>query len=1190
MYLKRLEIQGFKSFADKIKLNFNKGITAVVGPNGSGKSNIGEAIRWVLGEQSAKILRGNKMEDVIFVGTEFRKPLGFAEVSITIDNADGKLPFEYTEVTATRRVYRSGESEYMINRTKCRLKDLQTLFMDTGIGKDGYSIIGQGRIDEILSSKSEDRRLIFEEASGIVKYKTRKIESERKLEKTEENLTRINDILSELEYQLVPLKEQSEKAKSFLEYRNKLNEIEINLFVEQITKNKDTLVEMDNKFNVVKDDIDKNQKDLEIFQEEIDKLSEKIKTLDTEYEVAIKEFYSIETEMEKINSNIELNDEKIKNCINSNTKIENEKGSIGKRISGLKAEKEEKLNKLNYLNENLDKYSNDLNSKLEEFNNLIGNLDESEKHIEDLKQGILDKINVQSDKKLQINNMENHIKNLNLRFESLGRDLKEYKLELEDILKRKNQTIENINRANSEIEKAKEKTTTLEDEKRVNETILLSDRKILDNSKQELEHKISRNRILSDMEDNLDGYNKSVKMVLNESKNSNILGSGILGALAQLIKVERKFESAIEMSLGGALQNIVTKTEEEAKNAINYLKVNKIGRATFLPISSVKPRSLDNVTINKLSMQKGFCGVASDLLEYDSQIDGIVKNLLGKVVIVENLDCGINISRQFRYSFKVVTLDGDVLNPGGSMSGGSKNTRIGGILGRNREIKELEEDIKSLEKVVNEKKVIIEKLEKKINEFDRLIENEEIIIRNSELILIRDESHLNQITENEEKYNAKNNIILNDIKEIETKLKVNKEEKDMFSKELNSINNEIENLNKIVSDNQLKHKEEQNIKENLNKDISDFRVAVGSIKENILTINETIEKIEKDITNLLDEDKEKQNELKNNFDQLNILKEQKLQFENNVIELKDEKGKRDSYVVKILEDKKDLEKELKDKNNDYSATNKRIYLLQEDFNRIEFRKEKLDNEIVSLQNKLWDEYETTYLNALENKIDIGSLSKAQNTINSLKVHIKNLGHVNVASIDEYVNIKERYEFINEQKKDMEVAKEKLRVVIKDITGKMKENFIKQFSLINENFNKVFYELFEGGRAELKLVDENNVLESGIDIIVQPPGKKLQNMMLLSGGERAFTAIALLFSILRLKPTPFCVLDEIEAALDDANVNRFGFYLKRFISNTQFIVITHRKGTMESSDSIYGVTMEEHGVSKVVSMKLGDKAS
>ena len=696
MYLKRLEMQGFKSFAEKIKLDFNCGITAVVGPNGSGKSNIADAIRWVLGEQSVKTLRGSKMEDVIFAGTEHRKPLGFAEVTIVLDNSDSTLPIDYEEVAITRRVYRSGESEYLINKTNCRLKDITELLLDTGIGRDGYSVIGQGRIDEILSTRSEDRRQIFEEASGIMKYKVRKHDAEKKLELTRQNLERINDIIAELESQLEPLREQSEKARRFLDLREELKVLEVNVYLDSMKKFRDRLEVMDKQLKTVQDQInDENNKLDEITRSNKEK-TDLLKTMDERLEEAKQLFYEMEGNLERCSSEIKLNQEKIANLMQNIERLDTEKAELREKIEVLETEEAGKKDRLKYLERQLEEYSAKLAGYEKQMEELLKTLDEEERSIELLKSEIMDKMDIQSDKKLQISNLRSHIENMQKRQRSIDTEVYQNVVEKDREKMKKEELTESIRNAEQHIKGHKEKLSGLFREREETDKMLSELRMKQAKINSDIQSKSSRVRTLREMEQKLEGYNRSVREVLQACHASPQFGRGIHGALAQLIEVDRKYETAIEISLGGALQNIVTQTEEDAKKAIEFLKRNKLGRATFLPISSVEGRGFDNQTMARIKQCEGFCGVASELVSYDSVYTGIIRNLLGKVVVIDNLDNGIKMARKFRYSFRIVTLDGDLLNTGGAMSGGSLENRGTGILTRNREISELDEELKSL--------------------------------------------------------------------------------------------------------------------------------------------------------------------------------------------------------------------------------------------------------------------------------------------------------------------------------------------------------------------------------------------------------------------------------------------------------------------------------------------------------------
>lgn len=1188
MYLKRLEMQGFKSFAEKIRLDFDCGITAVVGPNGSGKSNIADAIRWVLGEQSAKTLRGSKMEDVIFAGTEHRKPLGFAEVTIVLDNSDSALPIDYDEVAITRRVYRSGESEYLINKTNCRLKDITELLLDTGIGRDGYSVIGQGRIDEILSTRSEDRRQIFEEASGIMKYKIRKQEAEKKLELTRQNLERINDIIMELEAQLEPLREQSEKARRFLDLREELKVLDVNVFLNSMEKSRERLKTLEEQLKTVQDQISDENKKLEEITASNREKTEMLKSLDEKLESAKQKYYEAEGSLERCNSEISLNKEKIANFIQNIERLDAEKAELREKIEALEKEEESRQNRLQYLEKQLEEYSTKLAGYEKQMEELLKTLDEEERRIELLKSGIMDKMDICSDKKLQISNLRTHIENMQKRQKSIDAEVYQNIVEKDRELMKKEELSESIRKAEMLIKEHKNQIAALSAERGETDRMLSELRTRHAKINSDIQSKSARVRTLREMEQRLEGYNRSVREILHACRSSAEFGKGIHGALAQLIEVEKKYETAIEISLGGALQDIVTQTEEDAKKAIGFLKQNNLGRATFLPISSVKGKGFDDQTLGQIKQCAGFCGIAADLVRHDAQYTGIVRSLLGKVVVVDNLDNGIRMARRFRHSFRIVTLEGDLLNTGGSISGGSVDKRGTGILTRNREIGELDEELKALEQQEAEVSNDIRLLTDDVARIDSEIASFESEIKNSELVKIRDESHLAQTEENISKLAARIEMLRQEKEQLERQVKDTGTELAKYENELLKTEDEINEARKTVAEFQEKHKEGQAARDALHQDITDFKISVNSILESIAGVKENTGRLQTEKESLEKNIARKESEQDRFRDEVKKLEEQIEGLNARIKKHQEEKSGRSFEIDRLTEERKVLEEDIYDIVNKINDINKDILLLKEEYSRTEVKKTRLEAEIEALQDRIWNEYELIYSSALELKRDIGSISGAQRRISEIRNMIKELGPVNVASIDEYIKTKERYEFMTNQRNDMEQAREKLLRVISEMTSIMKKQFLEQFELINKNFNDVFRELFNGGRASLALVDRENVLESGIEIEAQPPGKKLQNMMLLSGGERAFTAIALLFAILRLKPTPFCVLDEIEAALDEANVYRFVEYLKNYSCNTQFIVVTHRKGTMEGSDVLYGVTMEEHGISKVVSMKLGEK--
>lgn len=1189
MFLKRLDIQGFKSFAEKICLDFNNGITAIVGPNGSGKSNVADAIRWVLGEQSIKTLRGGKMEDVIFAGTEYRKPLGFAEVSITIDNSDSTLPIEFGEVTITRRIFRSGESEYLINKTACRLKDITELLLDTGIGKDGYSVIGQGKVDEILSNRSEDRRLIFEEASGIMKYKVRKLDSEKKLELTRQNLERINDIILELESQMAPLKEQSETARRYLDLRESLKELDVNVYLDSIEKFREKLKVFDEQYKSVKDQVEfENNKLTEITSSNKEK-TDLLKSFDEKLESSRQQYYALEGNLERCASDIKVNNEKIGNLTQNIERLNFEINEHQVKMAGLDKEESGKLNKLKYLEKQLNDYTSKLLEYEKQMEELLKTLDESERHIEHLKTGIMDKMDIQSDKKMQIGNIKMHMENMQKRQKSIDHEVYQNVVENDSEKIKREDLTESIRCASDTIRKQKTRLQELVSE-RTESDKMLDDMHLKQNKlKSEIQFKTSRVRTLREMEQNLEGYNRSVRQVLQACRESPEFGKGIHGALAQLIKVDKKYETAIELTLGSVLQNIVTQTEEDAKKAIEYLKSNKLGRATFLPISSVIGKNFDSATLGRITRSEGFCGVASGLIQYDSKYEGIIANLLGKVIVVGSLDNAIRMARSFGYSFRIVTLDGDILSTGGSMSGGSLENRGPGILSRSREIEELDLELHKLKESEAAQEKDINLLTEDISQIISEITSIESDIKNNELVKIRDESHLAQVDENMKKLTAKMDMLKQEKEQLDRQLNEISIELAKYQQELLAIEKGIEETKRIVAEYQEKHKEDQTVRDALHADITDFKISVNSIRESMDSVKENSERLASEKESLQKGIIRKESEKQKCQNEIQHLTELNEGLQTVIKKHEEEKSGKTFELDRLSEERRILEDDIHDIVNKINDVNKNILLLQEEYSRVEVKKAKLESEMETLQDRMWNEYELTYSSALLLKKDIGSLTQAQKRITELRNNIKELGAVNVSSIEEYVKTKERYEFMSTQRNDMEQAREKLLRVVQEMTSIMKKQFMEQFKLINENFNIVFKELFDGGRASLRLEDEENVLESGIEIEVQPPGKKLQNMMLLSGGERAFTAIALLFAILRLKPTPFCVLDEIEAALDDANVYRFSEYLKRYSVQTQFIMVTHRKGTMEGSDMLYGVTMQEHGVSKIVSMKMEEKA-
>ena len=1180
MYLKRLELQGFKSFADKTVLEFMPGITSVIGPNGSGKSNISDAIRWVLGEQSMKSLRGNKSLDIIFAGTQNRKSLGFAEASLVFDNSDGVLPIEYTEVTVTRKIYRSGETGYYINKVPCRLKDVLELFMDTGIGRDGYSIIGQGKIDEILSNKSEDRRHIFEEAAGIVKYRVRKQETEKKLEHTKLNLLRINDILSEIETNMEPLKNQAEKAKKYLNLREELKNIEIGLFIFNIEKYKVNLEEIVKDVEIYQNQCNEEEGRLERIKILKEELKSQIDDITNQIEQMSNLGFESQKEIEMLNSDINVAKTRIENNKENKERFEKETEELKIKIEELKEEIKQKQDKKNNLRQNKEKFTSELQEKEQELEKITKKLSSKEIEIEGYKKKVEEntdkKYELQSDINTQNINYENYEKRqrqIKNEITSNISELDSTRITKEDISKqfyeidnKRNKIVKDLEQINEKKEEANKKIKSFEN----NINILSSEMRI----------KESRQKFLIETEKEKEGYIKSVKDLLKDCENIKELGKGMHGVLANIIEVPEQYQTAIEMCLGISLQNIVTDTDEDAKKLVEHLRKNKLGRASFLPISSVKGKKLDKVKTN----EKGYIGIASDLINFNKKYEQIILNLLGRTVIVDNMDTAIKIAKQNNHSFRIVTLEGDLINPSGAITGGSVSKKTVNILGRGKEIEKLEKEIK----VIKEK---IEKLEKEKQEYENSVEDTldiatslEKELQEIDITYATEKQKVVSIDENISKLETRLNKLKEENKSLETQKSEAINKKEEIKQEIEKLDEEIEKLTKIIKEYAELNKDNQKYIDDLNFDITNLKISVSSFDESEASIEEIEERINLDIENT-------NKSIENKRVQIEEINNDNLELENSIQELK-------QNIEKIKEEVKSSGNKIEELKNSRIQKNKKLNEQEEQITekfkviedlksqivKLDVKKNKLEDDINSIINKMWEEYELTP-NSVSDYKKPDNIALTQKKVNNLRSDIKELGSVNIDSIEEYKNLKERYDFMSEQRVDLENTMTKLRKMISDMTGIMKKQFKERFEIINKNFDEVFKELFGGGTASLKLEDEDNILECGIEITVQPPGKKLQNMTLLSGGEKAFTAIALLFAILKINPAPFCVLDEIEAALDDVNVYRYADYLKKFSNETQFLVITHRKGTMEVADTVYGVTMEENGISKLLSMKL-----
>ena len=1179
MYLKRIEMQGFKSFADKTVLEFKPGITTVIGPNGSGKSNISDAIRWVLGEQSMKSLRGAKSEDIIFAGTQARKSLGFAEVSIVIDNNDNKLPIEYSEVTVTRKIYRSGETGYFINKVPCRLKDILELFMDTGIGKDGYSIIGQGKIDEILSNKSEDRRHIFEEAAGIVKYRTRKQESEKKLEQTKLNLLRINDILAEIEANIEPLKLQSDKAKQFLDLREELKSIEVGLFIYNINTYKEKLEQLVKDEDIITSQKEAEDSKMEALQASREELRQVVDDITAQIENMQNIGFESSNKIEKINSEIGISNERIQNNSANKQRLEAEILEVKNRIEELNEEQKQKLEKKTNLTSNKEKFEKELAEKETELAELSKKLSAKELEIEGKKQIVQDNIDKKYELAAEINTQDVNYENLEKRKKQLKNEIDSVISELDstrygkneiskgfyDIESKRNIAVENLEKSVQAKEQNMQKLKQYEEE--------ISKLTYTQRMKQ------ARHQFLIETEKEKEGYNKTVKSLLVACDKDSSLNKGIHGVLANLISVEKEYETAIEMCLGQSLQNVVTSTEQDAKKMIEYLRSNSLGRASFLPIASVQGKKLD-----KLTKMDGVIGIASDLVKCKKEYEQIILSLLGRTVVVEDMDTAIALAKKDKYSFRIVTLKGDIISSSGSISGGSVQTKTVNILGRSKEIEDLEKELKKLEKQIADKTAEKEEYASSIGDSIEQTAKLEKELQEIEIVYATEKQKMVAVEENITRLENRLAKLKEEVTQTEKQKEENRLLKEQKEAEIQALTQQIEELNKVIEEFALNNKDNQKYIDDLNFDITNLKISVTSFDESESSIEEMVERISQDIKNNEQSIENKNQNILAITEENTKLEQTITEYNNQIEQIKQEVTNSGTKVEELKQERIAKNEKLVNTENEIQSQFSTLESLKEQIIKLDVKKTKLEQDLQQVVESLWNEYELTP-NSTEEYQKPNNVATAQKQVNSLRNKIKDLGSINIDSIEEYKKTKERYDFMSEQRLDLENTASKLRKIIGDMTTTMQNQFKEKFELINKNFNEVFTELFNGGKAELILENEENILECGIDIRVQPPGKKLQNMMLLSGGEKAFTAIALLFAILKINPAPFCILDEIEAALDDVNVYRFAEYLKKFCKQTQFLVITHRKGTMEAGDSVYGVTMEENGISKLLSIKL-----
>ena len=1184
MRLKSIEMQGFKSFADKIYLDFNSGITAIVGPNGSGKSNISDAIRWVMGEQSIKSLRGSKMEDVIFAGTETRKALGFAEVTLILDNTDGFFDLDFPEIAVTRRVYRSGDGEFYINKTQCRLKDIHELFMDTGLGRDGYSIIGQGKIDNILSSKSDDRRQIFEEAAGISKYKYRKNEAEKKLEQTADNLTRVKDILGELEGQIEPLRKQSEKAKQYLKFRDELKDLEIGVSVISIGNIKNDLSKAEQDIGIVESQISNIKTEIEKTDQEISRMYEEVQQYDDEMEDCRQSDRRVSDAVNDLTNRINLLTSNMEHNQADMQRLQNEISFGNQNSQNFDCELAEHLKSL----EALKSQSAGIDDTIVEFSEKAKQtgLDASDKNaeLEQIKSDIIDKTAKISNIKGSVTNLNILIENFEKRQSVIEADFTEKGSNYEELKQNLDEIDQKITDKNRMMEELKRTINHLEEQYGEANASFQKSMAAKNEYTLRLSQNINKRNMLSEMENEFEGFAKGVKNVMTAYKKGYIHGADIRGPLSQLITTDKQYILAIETALGAANQNIVTQNDQDAKTAIRYLKEKRLGRVTFLPISAIRAKQFNAQNVQN---RPGFVAVASDLVRCEEHYRNIVSSVLGTTVIADTLDNAVAIAKQSGYKFRIVTLGGDIVQAGGALTGGSAG-KTTGSLSRASEIESLGTEIVTLKKQISKEEEQIRRYTGDIASLTENIKlnNEKLSGYSDEYIrMCSDRDHFDQLLlsmgESREQLENERKDIQRQISELNQTIRDNLSEIELETSAISKLEEQISKEQKLYAEMTGRNEE-------LSNTLTELSIRKNSILKDIELQNERIQRINGEKSTLLKGISEKNAEIEE-LRKFNVQIEEEIQ--NSKLKISESSSEIESYQTKLEEltvRKKETETAIRTRQTAVKAVQENMFKLTQQLAKLEGRKSKSESELESIVSRMWEEYELTYSEALKlPRNDQFDFMQASKRIRELKESIRSLGNINIDSIEEYKNIKERFDFLTVQTNDLEHAKAELEKIIVDMLEIMQSRFAEQFRIINENFSRVFSEMFGGGQANLYLSDPDHILESGIEIEAQPPGKKLQSLTLLSGGERAFTAIALLFAILNVRPTPFCILDEIEAALDDVNVYRYADYLKQYSKGTQFIVVTHRRGTMEAANVLYGVTMQERGISKLLALNIDE---
>ncbi|MCM1113795.1 MAG: chromosome segregation protein SMC [Muribaculum sp.] len=1182
MYLKSIEVHGFKSFANKIVFQFHNGITGIVGPNGSGKSNVADAVRWVLGEQRIKQLRGASMQDVIFSGTEARKPLSYAYVAITLDNSDHQLAIDYDEVTVARRIYRSGESEYLLNGTLCRLKDVNELFYDTGIGKEGYSIIGQGQIDKILSGKPEERRELFDEAAGIVKFKRRKAAAQQKLENEQQNLTRVSDILAELEKQTGPLEKQSETAKIYLRKKDELKTLDVNVFLLENSRIREQLAAVEEKSGIAGQDLQETTEQYERIKVEHERIQAEIEALDAAIESARTNLTDTGLLRGKLEGEINVLKEQINSARGSESHLNNRKNALREEIEGHNREKQEILDEKRGIDSQVQEIADTADAERAALQQIQAEIELLNDQIENGKNVIIGELNQRATIKSKMGRFDTMMEQVNIRKAELNSRLLRVKSDeaaREEQLKQLEEAFETITGALQEMNGREADANAALGDIRIRLTNL--DAKLRE-AQAAYHMEQSKLEALRNLTERYEGYGGSVKKVMEQKESEK----GIIGVVADIIKVDKKYETAIETALGGNIQNIVTDDEDTAKKMIRYLKQNRLGRATFLPLTSItKPQEFKNPEALR---EKGVIGMADELVDIAGKYRNVAKSMLGRIVVVDNVDNAVKIARKFDYGIRMVTLEGELLVPGGAISGGAfKNNS--NLLGRRRELEELEKRVKKLSAAIETANQEIADTKAGRNKLRMELETLKADIQRKSIEQNTTRLSIEQARERMEEEQAGAKSLRLEEQEIEEQIGEIQSSKESILKELS----DSENLEKTTQEKIVLFQQEVEEKRGREAEaaaqVAEWDLKVEKMRQtqsfhqtNVDRIDGEIERFQAELDEILQalEDNAKAVEEK----QANIR-----EIEQTITASHDSQNESERQLKEDMLRKEELTAGQKNFFKSREELSERMNALDKEVYRLNAQKEKLEESVTAQINYMWDEYEITLSDAGAMRDEaMTDLTAMKRDIAALKDQIKRLGDVNVNAIEDYKNLMERYTFMKTQHDDLVEAEKTLEGIIVELDTAMRKQFAERFAEITREFDKVFKELFGGGKGTLELMEDEDILEAGIRIVAQPPGKKLQNMMQLSGGEKALTAIALLFAIQNLKPSPFCLLDEIEAALDDSNVGRFAKYLHKLTKNTQFIVITHRRGTMEQVDRLYGITMQEKGVSTLVSVNLIDK--